>query len=112
MWVREAITCAVNEARPFDLEYRIVHRDGSTRWVWERGTGVADERGRPIALEGLVQDITKRKNAEQALREAERRYHGLFDNAIEASSGPRSKVTSSTRTRRWRTSMDSTRPRS
>jgi diguanylate cyclase (GGDEF)-like protein/PAS domain S-box-containing protein len=83
LWVREAITCAVAEARSFDLEYRIVHADGSTRWVWERGTGVSDDDGNPIAIEGLVQDITKRKSAEHALREAERRYHGLFDNAIE-----------------------------
>ncbi|MBS0420484.1 MAG: EAL domain-containing protein [Proteobacteria bacterium] len=83
MWVREAIACAVSEFRSFDLEYRITHCDGSTRWVWERGTGISDEHGRPIAIEGLVQDITKRKHAEHALREAERRYHGLFDNAIE-----------------------------
>jgi diguanylate cyclase (GGDEF)-like protein/PAS domain S-box-containing protein len=83
LWVREAIICAVNEARSFDLEYRIVHADGSIRWVWERGTGVIGDQGKPIALEGLVQDITERKSAEQALREAERRYHGLFDNAIE-----------------------------
>ena len=83
LWVREAIRCAVAEFRSFDLEYRIVHADGSVRWVWERGTGVIDVEGRPVALEGLIQDITKRKNAETALREAERRYHGLFDNAIE-----------------------------
>ncbi len=83
LWVREAIRCAVAEFRSFDLEYRIVHADGSVRWVWERGTSVIDVDGRPIALEGLVQDITKRKSAETMLREAERRYHGLFDNAIE-----------------------------
>jgi diguanylate cyclase (GGDEF)-like protein/PAS domain S-box-containing protein len=83
LWVREAIRCAVAEFRSFDLEYRIVHADGSIRWVWERGTGVIDVEGQPIALEGLIQDITKRKSAETALREAERRYHGLFDNAIE-----------------------------
>lgn len=83
MWVREAIRCALAEFRSFDLEYRIVHADGGIRWVWERGTGVIDAEGRPIAFEGLIQDITKRKNAETALREAERRYHGLFDNAIE-----------------------------
>jgi diguanylate cyclase (GGDEF)-like protein/PAS domain S-box-containing protein len=83
LWVREAIRCAVLEFRSFDLEYRILHADGTVRWVWERGTGVIDVEGRPIALEGLIQDITKRKNAETALREAERRYHGLFDNAIE-----------------------------
>lgn len=83
LWVREAIRCAIAEFRSFDLEYRIVHADGGIRWVWERGTGVIDLDGRPIALEGLIQDITKRKSAETALREAERRYHGLFDNAIE-----------------------------
>ena len=83
LWVREAIRCAVAEFRSFDLEYRIVHADGSVRWVWERGTGVIDVEGRPVALEGLIQDITKRKQAETMLREAERRYHGLFDNAIE-----------------------------
>ena len=83
LWVREAIVCAVDAGRAFDLEYRIQHADGSVRWVWERGTAVAGSAGTPIALEGLIQDITKRKNAEQALREAERRYHGLFDNAIE-----------------------------
>ena len=53
------------------------------RWVWERGTGVLDDAGRVIAVEGLIQDITERRNAVQALREAERRYRGLFDNAIE-----------------------------
>jgi diguanylate cyclase (GGDEF)-like protein/PAS domain S-box-containing protein len=83
LWVREAIRCAVAEFRSFDLEYRIVHADGSVRWVWERGSGVIDVEGRAVALEGLIQDITKRKHAETMLREAERRYHGLFDNAIE-----------------------------
>ena len=70
LWVREAIRCAVEEGRPFDLEYRIVHAQEGMRWVWERGSGVWDDGGRPIAVEGLVQDITRRKDAEQALREA------------------------------------------
>jgi diguanylate cyclase (GGDEF)-like protein/PAS domain S-box-containing protein len=83
MWVREAVICALGEGRSFDLEYRIVHADGSTRWVWDRGMGITDDHGKLIALEGLIQDITKRKSAEHALREAERRYHGLFENAIE-----------------------------
>jgi diguanylate cyclase (GGDEF)-like protein/PAS domain S-box-containing protein len=83
LWVREAIRCAVEEGRSFDLEYRILHADGGIRWVWERGASVLGEHGQPIVLEGLIQDITQRKSAEQALREAERRYHGLFDNAIE-----------------------------
>src|SRR5690606_31031464 len=67
----------------FDIEYRIVHRDGSERWVWERGTGLADRNGRIVAVEGIVQDISVRQATWRALRDAERRYRSLFDNAIE-----------------------------
>jgi len=83
LWVREAVREALTQNMPFDIEYRITHADGGTRWVWERGIGVHDNEGRVIAVEGLIQDITERRNAVQALREAERRYRGLFDNAIE-----------------------------
>ena len=56
---------------------------GAVRWVWEHGVGIRDESGRVVAIEGIVEDITGRVEAEQALREAERRYRSLFDNAIE-----------------------------
>ena len=56
---------------------------GAVRWVWEHGGGVRDESGRVVAIEGIVEDITARVESEQALREAERRYRSLFDNAIE-----------------------------
>lgn len=71
------------DRKPFDLEYRIVHADGGVRWVWERGIGLYDANGVLVAIEGLVQDITARQRAFQAVHEAERRYRGLFENAIE-----------------------------
>ena len=83
LWVQEAIRSAVDECRTFDLEYRIQHTDGSTHWVWDRGVGVYDAIGRVLAIEGILHDITQRKETEQELREAERRYRGLFDNALE-----------------------------
>src|SRR5690606_17014791 len=52
-------------------------------WVWERGIAVRDTTGRVEALEGFVEDITARMESALALREAERRYRSLFDNAIE-----------------------------
>ncbi|MEO8464488.1 MAG: EAL domain-containing protein [Gammaproteobacteria bacterium] len=81
--VRAVIHAAIAERRRFDLEYRIYHADGTVRWVWERGIAVRDSSDRIVALEGIVEDVTARTENELALREAERRYRGLFDNAIE-----------------------------
>jgi PAS domain S-box-containing protein len=64
-----AVQEAVRAGHPFELEYRIRHRDGSERWVWEQGQAVYDggeTSGPPAALEGLVMDITNRKRAEAA----------------------------------------------
>jgi diguanylate cyclase (GGDEF)-like protein/PAS domain S-box-containing protein len=83
LWVTEAMGLALREHRAFDLEYRLLHADGSVRWVWDRGMGVYDSDGSVLAIEGLIHDVTSRKEAEQGLREAERRYRGLFDNALE-----------------------------
>lgn len=81
--VRRTIRTALAERRRFDVEYRITHADGGIRWVWERGIGVSDNSGNIVALEGIIEDITQRKEADDALSEAERRYHSLFENAIE-----------------------------
>jgi diguanylate cyclase (GGDEF)-like protein/PAS domain S-box-containing protein len=81
--VRAGIHAALAARRRFDIEYRLIHADGSIRWVWERGVGLYDRHGRLLAIEGIVQDVTARVQALHALRAAERRYHGLFENAIE-----------------------------
>jgi PAS domain S-box-containing protein len=81
--VRNEIYTGLRTLGRFDCEYRIVHATGEIRWVWERGTGIYDAHGKLQAIEGLIQDITARKASSQALREAERRYYNLFENAIE-----------------------------
>ncbi|MCW9089122.1 MAG: PAS domain S-box protein [Gammaproteobacteria bacterium] len=70
---------ALSERQQFSLAYRIRHKDGSIRWVWERGVGVPDEAGKELWVEGFITDITLRKRAEQELIESERRYRGLFE---------------------------------
>ncbi len=81
--VRRQVESALEESGRFSIEYRIVHRDGRVRWVWEHGAGIRDDSGCYVALQGFVQDITHRRDSERALHEAERRYRSIFENAVE-----------------------------
>lgn len=81
--VRETIAKAVKLRTSFEVEYCIRHKDGRTVWVAERGSPIYNELGEALALEGHVQDISARKNVEQSLRDAERRFRSIFENAIE-----------------------------
>ena len=55
----------------FQLSYRIQHRSGEWRWVWEQGHCVAyDAAGEPLILEGLIMDITAQVDVQQKLQQA------------------------------------------
>lgn len=51
----------------FQCEYRILHRDGSYRWMLTRGMALWDEKGSPYRIAGSQTDITERKKLEQSL---------------------------------------------
>ena len=61
------------QGRRIGEEYRVVRPDGTERWVWDRGFPILDGQGRVARVAGIAEDITERKHAEQALREADRR---------------------------------------
>jgi len=81
--VRQKIDHAVKLGERFEIEYRIQRADGKVIWVSERGNPIYDERGEVQAIEGIIQNISMRKQIEQSLREAELRYRSIFENAIE-----------------------------
>lgn len=83
LWVRELIDNAAKSNQQFELEYRITHVNGETRWVHESGLPLFNENYELVALEGFIQDITTRKHSEQLARDAELRYRSIFENAIE-----------------------------
>jgi PAS domain S-box-containing protein len=68
--VSETVAAALREDRPYLVEYRLLHADGSTRWLWENGTGVRNDAGELHWLDGVILDITERRRMEEALREA------------------------------------------
>jgi two-component system sensor kinase FixL len=49
-------------------EYQIVHKSGAIKWVHQRNVLVRNAEGQPIAIEGIVTDITARKQAEEEIR--------------------------------------------
>lgn len=60
-----------------EVRYRILHKDGSIRWIYSRGKIFRDERGRPLRWTGIDTDITAHKQAEAALLDSERLYRTL-----------------------------------
>ncbi len=50
---------------PLEHEYRMVHEDGSVRWVLELANPIDDEQGRPWLIQGVIFDITQRREAEE-----------------------------------------------
>jgi PAS domain S-box-containing protein len=53
----------------FDEEYRITRPDGSVCWVRNRGFPIRDETGRVYRFAGVIEDVGKRKQAEQRARQ-------------------------------------------
>lgn len=68
--VRSEIEICLRDKRPFQLVYPLRHADGSWRWGSDHGRGIWDENGQLLYIEGLITDISARRLAEEALKEA------------------------------------------
>ena len=68
----QMIEDAVTNGRHYDVEFRIVRPDGEVRFVHSKGDAIRDDVGRPIRTFGVLQDITERHHAEEALENANR----------------------------------------
>ena len=61
----------------YDEEYRIVHRDGSIRWIRDRAFPVRNDLGEVYRMVGVAADITDRIRVEEAIQQAYRKLADL-----------------------------------
>ncbi|MFK8083676.1 MAG: PAS domain S-box protein [Granulosicoccus sp.] len=67
----------------FEVEYRIIAKDGTEKWVWERGRPVDTRQDGVAILEGLITDITDHKLSEAALVNAKAYSDAVVESAAE-----------------------------
>lgn len=70
--VWQQIEDTLESKQPYLIEYRIRTADDEERWVWEQGRAITSSDNDMVTLEGFIIDITKRKKAEETLRESDR----------------------------------------
>ena len=69
------------EGLDIDIEWRVVHASGATRWMRSQARALRDAEGRVERYVGIAMDIDARKLAGQALVESERRFAAAFRDA-------------------------------
>ncbi|MBN1993196.1 MAG: PAS domain S-box protein [Anaerolineae bacterium] len=79
---REAVTEQANRLAAGEtaasLEHRIAHKDGSIRWVSNTPVPRYDETGQLVAYDGLIADITTRKQAETEAQQSRDQLQSIF----------------------------------
>jgi diguanylate cyclase (GGDEF)-like protein/PAS domain S-box-containing protein len=67
--VKRSIKTGIENKQPFIVEYRIKHKDGTMRWVYEKGQGYFGREAKVQWMDGVLFDITDRKEMEKKLAE-------------------------------------------
>ena len=78
----EFISRLENEGSIVEFELQVHCKDGSIIWTSENARTVRDDKGRILYYEGTVQEITKRKLAEEALRVEQEKSESLLLNVL------------------------------
>ncbi|WP_448602990.1 PAS domain S-box protein [Thermoleptolyngbya sp.] len=76
-WVEQAFQQALEQHTLLEVEYRVVHPNGTEIWVLTKGQGLYDDSGQPLRMTGVMMDISDRKAAEFALQRQFQREQAL-----------------------------------
>ncbi len=93
---RDVVRKAAQESRTGcnsgEVEYRYADPDGTYRWTYDRWIVMRDSKGEPKYFEGIVIDNTKRKLAEEALRESRKKLRLLSSHLLKAQEKERRRI--------------------
>ena len=79
--VRDRLREAIKSGPLYEVEYRLAEHPDGERWIHGRGEVQRDESGRATRVLGVNFEVTKRRRAEESLRESEARFRALADSA-------------------------------
>jgi PAS domain S-box-containing protein len=106
--VEAAAQISAQTRTPLLTEYRIIRPDGELRWIRTQARVFVDETGTPCRLVGVNIDITARKIAEEALKEADRRKDEFLAMLGHELRNPLGIISTSVELLRWEAPSDST----
>jgi PAS domain S-box-containing protein len=81
---RKALDSIFSIGKPYELQHRIISRDGATRWLISTGRLIMSDSGKPVRISGTGLDITDLKLIEEALQTNEIKFRTLFEKSGDA----------------------------
>ena len=79
-WATARMAELESSGEPWSLQYRMIAKDGRIVWIRDEGRlAKADERGRITYLQGVLIDVTDRRDSDERLQQAELKYQTLVE---------------------------------
>ena len=75
------IAKAIEKKSDWDIEYRIVTRDGTVKWAHEKAQAIYDEKGNVRYIDGIILDITEEKESKIALMQSQQTFKQYIESA-------------------------------
>ncbi|MBK1880720.1 histidine kinase dimerization/phospho-acceptor domain-containing protein, partial [Pelagicoccus mobilis] len=82
--MEKTVTTSIAQKGRYALEYRIIRKDKTIRWVFERGSLASNEDSDTPEVDGLILDFTDRKEAEKEITKAKEEAESAKEEAINA----------------------------
>jgi PAS domain S-box-containing protein len=82
--VDAAVGKAVETRGKWEIDYRLVKRDGTPLWIHESGAGIFDDAGQLLFLDGACIDISLQKEQEQKLADLIGQISGTSNDIVQA----------------------------